>query len=153
MAQALGNPDPYYFAENALQGQNQAKALGQTNGLTPQALTSAIDENFKAQQANLVTQKNIQMDQSKFDEQKKEFSESQTSGMWGGIGKAAVSLFGSYLGSGGGAGWAALGSDFSSMYSSISGWFGGSSGGSSGGDSGGGTGSYDYTDSGSSDVG
>jgi len=147
MAQALGNPDPYYYAETALQGQNQQKGLGQTAGLTPQALTGAIDENFKAQQANLVTQKNIQMqnkefalENSKFDEQKKEFSEGQTSALWGGIGKAAVSLFGSYLGSGGGAGWSALGSVFSSMENTISGWFGGGSGASDLGSSGGGGG-------------
>lgn len=137
MAQALGNPDPYYFAENALQGQNQAKALGQTNGLTPQALTSAIDENFKAQQANLVTQKNIQMqnkslalDQSKFDEQKSEFKQAQSNQMWQGVGSLATSILGKYIGTE--AGSVAVGelaggaSDaFGSIIDTIGGWLGG----------------------------
>ena len=63
MPNAIPNPDSYYYAETALQGQNQAMALGQRGGYTPQEITSLVGADFEAQQQNLITQKGIQQKQ------------------------------------------------------------------------------------------
>jgi hypothetical protein len=57
--------DPYYFSRDLFNIQSQRRALGSGREFTPEALSSVVSSNFKAQQENEVTQSNIRQNQER----------------------------------------------------------------------------------------
>jgi hypothetical protein len=57
--------DPYYFSRDLFNIQSQRRALGSSREFTPEALSSVVGANFKAQQENEITQTNIRQNQER----------------------------------------------------------------------------------------